>query len=75
MTLWEINEGQQVKITGIILLNNTLRIRLHDLGFRLNATVTCDTVPTLGAPRLYRICSTTFALEREVAEAFVVEVL
>lgn len=42
--------------------------RLVELGFRPGARVTCTMAPRLGAPKLYRVATAVYSLERDIAE-------
>ncbi len=48
-------------------LSENYRKRLVELGFQPGAQVACVVAPRLGAPKLFRVASTVYSLERQIA--------
>ena len=67
-SLWALPAGGRGEIRGFDdSLAEGYRIRLLELGFHPGEAVYCLQSPALGAPRVYRVANTVFALDDEVA--------
>lgn len=66
--LWSLARGE----SGVIedfdeALPEAYRNRLMELGFHPGERVSCLQTPALGAPRVYRVCNSTFSLDDDAA--------
>ena len=68
-TLWDLKRGESCVITDFDpALPANYRTRLVELGFHPGSTVACVVAPRLGAPKLYRVSSVVYSLERQIAQ-------
>jgi len=66
--LWSLHRGECAAIDSFDdTLSEAYRVRLMELGFHPGEQVRCLQAPALGAPRVYRVASTVFSLDDEVA--------
>lgn len=67
-TLWDLKRGESCVITRFDpALPDNYRTRLVELGFHPGSTVACVVAPRMGAPKLYRVASVVYSLERQIA--------
>jgi Fe2+ transport system protein FeoA len=67
-SLWSLQAGEQARIdTYDDTLPENYRIRLMELGFHTGEMVSCVQAPKLGAPKVYRVSNTIYALDDTVA--------
>ena len=67
-TLWSLKAGDQCEIVAYDdALAEKYRIRLMEFGFHPGERVTCLQAPALGAPKVYQVSNTIYALDDEVA--------
>ena len=68
-TLWDLKRGERCLITDFdTALPGKYRIRLIELGFQRGSAVSCVVAPRMGAPKLYRVSSVVYSLERQIAQ-------
>lgn len=68
-TLWDLKRGERCVITDFdTALPGNYKKRLIELGFHPGSTVACVVAPRLGAPKLYRVASVVYSLERQIAQ-------
>jgi len=68
-SLWQLKKGESCVITGFhAAMQPRYKTRLTELGFRPGADIHCTVAPRLGAPKLYRVASAVYSLERQIAE-------
>ncbi len=73
-TLWSLVRGERCTILGYTdSLADPYRIRLMEFGFHVGESVTCLQSPALGAPKVYRVSSTVYSLDDEIASCVLVE--
>lgn len=67
-TLWDLTQGEDCLVEGFAAsLDDDYRIRLMELGFHPGEKVSCIQVPSMGAPRLYRVHNTVYSLDDRIA--------
>jgi len=67
-SLWDLSKGEECSVHGFHAgLEESYRVRLMELGFHPGEKVTCMQIPRLGAPRLYRVHNTIYALDDHIA--------
>lgn len=68
-TLWNLKAGQTCKINKYgDELDESYQSRLKDLGFHLGQEVECVQAPSLGAPKIFKINNSIYALDDNVAK-------
>ena len=68
VSLWSLRAGEQCEIQGYDdTLAEKYRVRLMEFGFHVGETVACLQAPAFGAPKVYRVSNTVYALDDEVA--------
>ncbi len=68
-SLWQLEKGESCVITGFDeAMQPRYKTRLTELGFRPGADIHCTVAPRLGAPKLYRVASAVYSLEKQIAE-------
>ena len=68
-SLWQLKRGESCVITGFDdAIQPRYKTRLTELGFRPGADIHCTVAPRLGAPKLYRVASAVYSLEKQIAE-------
>ena len=76
MNMWQLSIHQKAKITSFAEdLSSQDKIRLEDLGFKINEQISCLRRIPLGGPVLFQTQLTVFALEKELAQKVFVESL
>lgn len=69
MNLWELSPGRQAKVVEYDpLLNANYITRLKELGFHVGRLVSCELSPSMGAPKLYRVDSSIYSLDDNIAK-------
>ena len=73
-SLWSLKEGEAGVLSsyGPDLAGPWLR-RLREVGFAPGETITCVTAPRFGAPRVYRVGTTFFSVEDQIARHLLIE--
>lgn len=67
-SLWDLAPNGICTVHGFHgEMDEKYRVRLMELGFHPGETVTCIQTPVLGAPRLFRVHNTIYALDDQVA--------
>lgn len=67
-TLWQMRRGEQRVIERFTSsMRDVYQTRLVELGFGPGTVVMCMAAPSLGAPKLYRVASSVFSLEKDIA--------
>ena len=67
-TLWHLKTGDSAVLASFSDdMPGKYQQRVEELGFYLDAPVTCVKSPWLGAPKVFRVNSAVFALEKSVA--------
>tara|TARA_R110002110_G_scaffold362241_1_gene571999 strand:- start:60986 stop:61228 length:243 start_codon:yes stop_codon:yes gene_type:complete len=67
-SLWSLKAGEHCEILGFDdSLAEKYRIRLMEFGFHPGEAVTCVQSLAFGAPKVFRVSNTVFALDDEVA--------
>ena len=68
-TLWDLKRGERCVITDFDpALPSNYKTRLVELGFQPGSRVACVVAPRLGAPKLYKVASVVYSLERQIAQ-------
>ncbi len=69
MTLWELAPGKTATIQGYSpSLEESVLLRLQDLGFSPGLAVECVRHVPFSGPRVYVVSGSVFALEKPVAQ-------
>lgn len=75
-TLWDLKRGERCLIADFdTALPGKYRTRLIELGFHRGSAVSCVVAPRLGAPKLYRVSSVVYSMERQIAQLVNIEEL
>lgn len=76
MNMWQLPINQIAKIKSFAQdLSAQEKMRLEDLGFRIEEPISCLRRMPLGGPSIFQIQFTVFALEKELAQKIFVESL
>lgn len=68
-SLWELKSGESCIITGYgTSLEASYQDRLKDLGFHLGQEIICLQSPRLGAPKVFKLNNSIYALDDVVAK-------
>lgn len=74
MNMWQLPIGQKAKIQGFSEeISVHEKMRLEDLGFRIDEQVLCLRKMPLGGPSVFQTQFTAFALEKDLAQKIYVE--
>lgn len=69
MTLWDLQAGKTATVSSLNeQLSSVYATRLIELGFQQGEKVSCVLAPKFGAPRLYRVDSSVFSLDDQIAK-------
>lgn len=74
ISLWDLKSQQScvVKEYGITLCAE-YQTRLMDLGFQPGTIVECVQAPHFGAPKLFKVNNTIYALDHQIAQEVLCE--
>ena len=72
MKMWNLEPHQSAIVTGLKLQDKAAQARLKDLGVREGQSISCLQWTPFGGPRAYKLDNGIFALDKELAEAIVV---
>ena len=68
-SLWSLQAGDWGRIEDFDdALPQNYRVRLMELGFHAGEVVSCVQSPAFGAPKVYRVSNTIYALDDSVAD-------
>lgn len=68
-TLWQLEAGETCRINNYGEdLDENYSNRLKDLGFHVGQEIECLQSPSLGAPKIFKLNNSIYALDNEVAK-------
>ena len=73
MKLWELKPNQHCTVKNLSEVSESVSSKIRDLGLLESESVGCLQWLPLGGPRVYKLVSGIFALEKSIAMSIEVE--
>ncbi len=75
-SLWTLPEGVHCELVKFSdNLPQNYKIRLLELGFHPGERLQCLNSPNLGAPKIYRVSNTVYALDESIASQLIIKIV